>query len=71
MGPSGRRDGPIPNLNNPTGGVNIAAEVSQILQEILPTIIAQIQLAMNQISVHATPKENHARPEQDNGRTLG
>ncbi|KAL4579493.1 hypothetical protein LXL04_015642 [Taraxacum kok-saghyz] len=70
-GPPEQRDGPIPNPNNPNGGVNIAAEVSRSLQESLPAIIAQIQLAMNQSSVHGTPEENHERPEHDNGRTLG
>lgn len=49
--PSGQGSGPTTIPDNSARGVDIAAEISRSLQESLPTIIAQIQLAMNQSSM--------------------
>ncbi|KAJ9539320.1 hypothetical protein OSB04_032053 [Centaurea solstitialis] len=51
--------------------IDIATEISRGIQESLPSIIAQIQTAMNQNSEHGGVVENQARTEANNGQTNG
>ncbi|KAJ9539277.1 hypothetical protein OSB04_032010 [Centaurea solstitialis] len=51
--------------------IDTATEISRGIQESLPSIIAQIQTAMNQNSEHGGVVENQARTGANNGQTHG